>query len=679
MSKLHTVKDFGNIFRAKLDGWIDSIPDFEGKCLQLVGAAEENIGQILKETQSGFDFLLEEFYKFFDVDKKVKQSEEFPTCIRGPLLRAWAVAAKDPATPIVDWLDKSGAPAGLSTDFQLQDLWPAVEPGKDDDPSLDVGTDHESFVNYSGFDEDDEAFKELLSAVTAGKLRAYPSLQSCTADLGAEPVLSRFGLIIKTKNGRVKRRIILDCKQSGLSMKTRRRFRIVLPRLTDAVRDILILMINKLPPESIEEFVLDFTDAFWAIPLAKEERRWFVGRVRGLYLVYQDTPQGSRNAPLSWCSIAALLMRLTQSLFCARREARMQIYVDDPATAVVGTAQKRDRIVVMIIVVWHTLGFGLAYAKAKRGATVNWIGGELVIAKNNVTVNIPEDRVQDLLNLTDELGKSNVTSIKDLRKFTGKAASLASLVDVLRPFISDLYGALHTDSGEMNSKAPANCIWTKQIDIARAWLKAFLSRQKGAISRTYTLSSFIGNGVTLRMRLDASPWGVGGVLYVGDNARSWFAAAYDKHDVSILGIAVGECTGQQIGEGLSQLIALRVWSRHWKRDGIILALSADNMTSLHLADSFKASSPAVNLIAREVALEIGDSRYRPSIRDHLPGIANKIADALSRKFCPDKAFTLPECLKNVTEVTVPVRDEQYYESRACRRPQCTSSETGAFS
>ena len=66
------------------------------------------------------------------------------------------------------------------------------------------------------------------------------------------------------------------------------------------------------------------------------------------------------------------------------------------------------------------------------------------------------------------------------------------------------------------------------------------------------------------------------------------------------------------------------------------------MTSLHLADSMRSSSPSVNLIAREMALTMGDSKYRPSIRDHLPGVDNNVADALSRKFAPKVSVPAPK-------------------------------------
>ena len=35
---------------------------------------------------------------------------------------------------------------------------------------------------------------------------------------------------------------------------------------------------------------------------------------------------------------------------------------------------------------------------------------------------------------------------------------------------------------------------------------------------------------------------------------------------------------------LAQLVGLRIWDSYWKREGVTLAMSADNMTSLHLAD-----------------------------------------------------------------------------------------------
>ena len=43
----------------------------------------------------------------------------------------------------------------------------------------------------------------------------------------------------------------------------------------------------------------------------------------------------------------------------------------------------------------------------------------------------------------------------------------------------------------------------------------------------------------------------------------------------------------------------------------------------------------MGFIAREVALDIGASAYRPDVAEDIPGVANKAADALSRPRAPD--------------------------------------------
>ena len=49
----------------------------------------------------------------------------------------------------------------------------------------------------------------------------------------------------------------------------------------------------------LEQFVLDYTDAFWQVPLHPKERRFFVGKIRGIILSYLRAAQGSRNGPLN--------------------------------------------------------------------------------------------------------------------------------------------------------------------------------------------------------------------------------------------------------------------------------------------------------------------------------------------------------------------------------------------
>eukprot|EP00972_Heterocapsa_arctica_P013421 1976466-Heterocapsa_arctica.AAC.1 len=69
--------------------------------------------------------------------------------------------------------------------------------------------------------------------------------------------------------------------------------------------------------DALEFIVLDVVEAFWNIPLAKAERRFFA--------------QGSPNGPLAWSGVASLCMRLARATFweAGRCPLRINTYVDD--------------------------------------------------------------------------------------------------------------------------------------------------------------------------------------------------------------------------------------------------------------------------------------------------------------------------------------------------------------
>ena len=66
--------------------------------------------------------------------------------------------------------------------------------------------------------------------------------------------------------------------------------------------------------------------------------------------------------------------------------------------------------------------------------------------------------------------------------------------------------------------------------------------------------------------------------------------------------------------------------------------------------------------ARELALEFTQASFVPMIIEHIPGIANEIADVLSRRRDPARSSTwiLPPVLKHLAPTEVPVRNDAYY-------------------
>ena len=66
--------------------------------------------------------------------------------------------------------------------------------------------------------------------------KTVPQTQELTDYLkGEAPILSKIGLIVKEKDGVVKKRMILDTKQSGLKHCSAKHQRVLLPRLLDAI------------------------------------------------------------------------------------------------------------------------------------------------------------------------------------------------------------------------------------------------------------------------------------------------------------------------------------------------------------------------------------------------------------------------------------------------------------
>jgi len=113
-------------------------------------------------------------------------------------------------------------------------------------------------------------------------------------------------------------------------------------------------------PPNVEAFVLDFTDAFWQIPLLASEYRFFcaMAMLQGTrtYIAFLRAAQGSTNGPTLWARVIALVARLTQSPFLPS-EVRLMCYVDDPLAALSGTPERRRLVTATIILVGSVLGF----------------------------------------------------------------------------------------------------------------------------------------------------------------------------------------------------------------------------------------------------------------------------------------------------------------------------------
>jgi len=225
------------------------------------------------------------------------------------------------------------------------------------------------------------------------------------------------------------------------------------------------------------------------------------------------------------------------------------------------------------------------------------------------------------------------------------------------PFVAQLWAPL--SEGARPTGAPPGCVWVKQVRSALQWILSFIERQRGTVSRTYTVDAYLSSEFDVQLIVDASPWGIGAVLIAHGNPVSFFGDALSKDDEEQLQVTIGESTTQQAVEALCVLVALRVWATYWQNTRSALAVRSDSVTALTML-LFCRASGSVARVAREVALDLAEGVYRPKVGTHVPGALNITADALSRLYVPAGGYRIPTHLANVARVQSPPRGVDYY-------------------
>jgi len=346
--------------------------------------------------------------------------------------------------------------------------------------------------------------------------------------------------------------------------------RIVLPRLSDVVSDGLGLLALCERGDEVELCIIDFQDALHSIPINQGEKRFQCVSFNGQFYAFEVLVFGSGSAPTIWGRTAAWLGRSTQALVPAS-SLRLQVFVDDPLFLVRGTAPRR-RLELATAIAWiSAIGFPLAWAKAARGPSVVWIGASLSISQTELEVSIPARKINEVLQIIEGALAKHVVPVKIIQSLAGKVSFMAGLVIDLRPFIAPLWAALadaqFPRTGEAlgpsqmagtKRKTPRHLLHVKRFRKGLKWVKAFLLRQVGAICRTYSVSPTPGEYLTVAV--DASPWGMGGVLFDSQyDPKSWFATSITPEDTHRLQAIPGVCDYNTLWEALAILIALRLW------------------------------------------------------------------------------------------------------------------------
>jgi hypothetical protein len=308
------------------------------------------------------------------------------------------------------------------------------------------------------------------------------------------------------------------------------------------------------------------------------------------------------------------------------------------------------------------LGFKLAFIKGQLGREITWIGGTLHIEALGVRAFVKQAIIDDIRYMIQQFLQVNLVSKKELHSFIGKVNHAAGLLIILRPFMDPLWAA-------WSSTSPVDrpgVIWMKQIRTELTWFDTFFAGNGYRIERFFSTEAYRRAGTVVEIGTDASPWGLGGWLKVNGEYTQYFATKLTTADSEKFHTPLGNSDGQQVWEAFAVLVAVVIWSDTWTQDRIILKVKSDNVTALTMLTKMrtKPGSPALAMIARELALRLVDLSFPPDA-EHVAGAGHVFADALSRIWDPKKGkgYMTPDlhpAMLHATEAAAPLRDGDFY-------------------
>ena len=404
--------------------------------------------------------------------------------------------------------------------------------------------------------------------------------------------------------------------------------------------------VDRLPPRGLVDetlteghpacnlIVLDCKDAFKQLKVDPSESRYLAGsatldRQPGLF-VYKTVLFGVKTGPLLWGRLAALVMRMTASLF-SPEEAANQCYVDDPLGVHGGTAAERIKSMALTLLLWQVLGLQMAWDKAAQGLAVDWLGARVEVTLDEfhnpagVLITISKDKADKVLEVATPWLNSSHVPRREFRQFTGLCAWIAPVVPTLRPFVQILWAALAAKPAKGESRLRLS---TARVQLALRWIVAFATEGLATWPRWFPAAQ---TSSKIIIGFDASTTGGGAWLRLPHSQQivKYCMTTWTTADETVLGAVRYVPDYQAVWETYMLLIAVATWIEDIQKTFSTFEVVGDALGILKAVITRKARCPTINLLIMELQLLLGRSMY-DMYATHIWSEKNDIADKLSR-------------------------------------------------
>ena len=579
-----------------------------------------------------------------------------PGRLNSGLMDAFHRIGGDPDGDVSKWAG-GGAPLGIVHHLKPSPIFPKVDelaPASYLDIER-ISASPEGWTNYRSAEDDLEVCHDLLGRmVEKGWAVAVPTWGELTDQLGSDQIpINRLGLITKARpDGSLKHRIVWDLRRSLVNSLVRQGERIILPRLSDVVDDAHALAAEN-PPGSLRVLGTDIEDAFHQVPILPDEYAFTVAYVGGVFYYFRVLIFGAASAPTVWGRFGSWLGRAVSAISNPTL-LRLQVYVDDPLFTVGGPWLSAIWQLGSALLFSVSAGYPLAWAKTLGGHSLQWIGAVIRLDDDSVVIAIPQDRVKALVDVLRLVLSLRIIGKKRLRSIVGKLNFVAGLVVRLRAFLRPAWAVLAQPPA---ATVPDGCVTTRGLRASFGWLLAFFLGVHGPLEMGHPYCTGT-SPLVYTIVTDACPWGMGGVLYQEGRPVSYWADFLRDADLTRYSASRGDPAHNTLWEALAALISFRLWSSRFTHFTPV-AFRSDNTGVLTALSKRSAPAESLNSIMQEWALDEAQATYPIRYLQHIPGVSNVVADALSRLWAPDPS-ELPPSLANVPRVHIDNRTSTFY-------------------
>ena len=353
-------------------------------------------------------------------------------------------------------------------------------------------------------------------------------------------------------------------------------------------------------------------------------------------------------------------------------ELRVNVYVDDPAFAVLAPSEGAARHKVSIVLWWWAaLGLRLSWAKGAFGQRVRWIGVVSTVgcANNKLVHTLPEDFLDKIERDMSEVRTRPWAPAPAVKRLAARLTWGGGVAEVLGSLAASLWAACAAAEAEARKQGQAQRkdqevrVPRRRYEHILEWIDALKKAKADKVMAKHVYLDDRVWDAAWTIVTDASPWGGGAFLSGPDGLSQYLAVAWDEHDGEELGIVIGSNRQQATVEALSILVAVRAWRHVWSTRPTALKVKSDSMSAIGAVQKMRSGNSALNRIVRELAIEKAYAPHGLTFRlRHLKGDHNEWADALSRLAQPGSGAVVPGPLRCLRQPALEARGPAWWQA-----------------